>query len=139
MTYSRQVAIYKLKVLILKYQTYKKLTYKILNAKIQNKNSKTHMFDLKCLTCDSISLAASSFSGLVINQHFFALGKCPNAGPLSDSSSHHFRTSFSEPLPVASSANQHCLAALKTCRRVISGWKLVHAHSERVSLCGALC
>ena len=32
LTYSRQVPIYKLKVLILKYQTYKKLTYKILNA-----------------------------------------------------------------------------------------------------------
>ena len=33
MTNSRQVAaIYKLKVLILRYQTYKKLTYKILNA-----------------------------------------------------------------------------------------------------------
>ena len=60
------------------------------------------------------SIAVCSFSGLVINQHFFPLGKYPNAGPLSDSSSHHFRPSFNEPLPVASSANQHCLGALES-------------------------
>ena len=73
----------------------------------------------------NISIAASSFSGLLINQHFFALVNYTNAGPLSNSSSHHFLTSFSEPLPVASSANQHCLAALETCKRVISDWRIM--------------
>ena len=52
---------------------------------------------------------------------FLGIREVTIGGPLSDSSSHHFFTSFREPLPVASSANQHCFAALETCSRVISG------------------
>ena len=52
---------------------------------------------------------------------FLGIREVTQRGQLSDSSSHHFLTSFREPLSVASSANQHCFAALETCSRVISG------------------
>ena len=71
-----------------------------------------------------ISLAASSFSGLAISQHFLALAKYPSAESPVDSSSHHFFTSSSDPDPVASTAYQHCFAELEVLKRVFKGCRL---------------
>ena len=86
-----------------------------------------------------IALSSSSFLGFVISHHFLAFGKYPSTGPLEYSSFHHRITFSSVPLPVGSSANQHCLAELEVrswAIKVVSRQQR-EAHRYRVSLSGS--
>ena len=67
------------------------------------------------------SFTLSFLPGLAIIHHFLSFGEKPKSGPRVLKMSHHFLISLVEPVPPASSANEHCFAVDTTCRLVIRG------------------
>ena len=67
------------------------------------------------------SFTLSFLPGLAIIHHFLSFGEKPKSGPRLLKMFHHFLISVVEPVPSASSANEHCFAVDTTCRLVIRG------------------